>query len=135
MTSKSLNFVFTGKSNLISYICECITNNCLLCSRCMSLPTATSSPTSTPQPSETPTQPPTQITTLTTTTGPTGSAGGNAGALVLIGIPVIILGVIVIAYFCWRWKNSPSKCDYCYHCTQHMFSTHVICSLRMYTNI
>jgi len=109
------------------------------CLRCtpLSTATATSSPTPT-LPSQTPTQPPTQTAT-SPITGPPLVAGGNAGAIAggviggLIGVAIIVLIIIVIAYLVWRWKDSPSKCNHCYHwstCSVHMY-VHVL-YVRMY---
>ena len=99
----------------------------------MSLSTATPSPTPTQLPSQTPTQPSPQTTTLPTTGPPPVSDGSNAGAIAggviggLLGVVVIVLIIIVVAYLIWRVKDSPSKCDHCYHCGT--FSVHMYVAL------
>ena len=88
--------------------------------------------------SQTPTQrpPQTQLPTTTTTGLPLvpGVSGGVIAGVIggLIGVAIIVIIIIVIVHSIWKWKYSPSKCDYCYYCTQHMFCTRV-CTLCTYT--
>ena len=83
--------------------------------RCVTTRTPTPFPSL--QPSQPPTQPPTQTITPTTTTGPPGPAGDVSAAAIagvviggLIAASLVVFIITIIAYLCWRKKNSPRKC-------------------------
>ena len=75
----------------------------------------------------------------TTATLPPGIGGSDTGAVAggviggFIGVVLIVLIIIIIAYLIWKAKTSPSKCDYCYHCsTCLVHSTYVYFGALVY---